>query len=48
MKLPFSKDNFRMVIDGATGGDKVYKIALEDIKCSLTTGSGLLETLAGL
>ena len=34
MKLPFSVDNAKLLIDASTGGDKVQKIVLEDILCS--------------
>ena len=48
MKLPFSIENAKLLIDASTGGEKVYKIVLEDIMCSKVTGSGLFETLADL
>ena len=48
MKLPFSNDNAKMLIDACTGGEKIHRIVLEDIMCSKVTGSGLFETLADL
>ena len=48
MKLPFSIENAKMLIDACTGGEKIHRIVLDDIMCSKVTGSGLFETLADL